>query len=64
MSFIITYEPRNQIPGVKPSTITKATAVEAWAPVQALEASDEKYSINSGLIGRQELHRLAEQEEQ
>jgi hypothetical protein len=45
MAFHITFEPINRIQGVKPRTVTKETAAEAWAEVQGLQASDERTSV-------------------
>jgi hypothetical protein len=62
MPFIITFEPLNRIQGVKPTTVSKETAAEAWAEVQCLMASDERVTINNGTMGWQELRMLAQKE--
>jgi hypothetical protein len=65
MPYTITYEPLNRIPGVKPKTVTKDTAAEAWALVDALHRSDEKTEIrgpHGHSIGWEELRRLAAEE--
>jgi hypothetical protein len=65
MPYTIKYEPLNRLPGAKPGTVTKGTAGEAWAEVQALQASDEKVVIlnDAGVeIGWRELKAIAEKE--
>ena len=65
MPYSITYEPMSRIAGVKPNTVTKETAAEAWALVQQLNASDEKTEIRDAHgrdIGWEELRLLAERE--
>ena len=62
MPYTITFEPLNRIQGVKPTTVVKETAKEAWKTVDALMRSDERVTINGGMMGWQELRMLAEQE--
>ena len=62
MPYSIIYEPLNRIAGVKPKTFTRNTAVEAWAEVQMLNASDEKTEIkdeSGNVISWQELRARA-----
>jgi hypothetical protein len=61
----ITFEPRNRIAGVTASTVEIGTAVEAWAELVGLEASDEKATIQDAYgreIGREELRAQATKE--
>jgi len=65
MAYHVTFEPRNRIQGVKPSTAVMETAAEAWAEVQMLEASDEKAEVRDDagrVIERYELRDLAAKE--
>ena len=65
MSYRVTFEPLNRIPGVKPRTFERETAALAWVEVQGLMASDEKVKIvnpHGREIGWQELKRLATEE--
>ena len=65
MAYTITFQPLNRFDGVTPNTVTKATAAEAWAEVQMLQASDERTTIrdqDGQTISWQELRALAAQE--
>jgi hypothetical protein len=65
MPFKITYEPLNKIVGVKPKTVEKSSASEAWILVQGLQASDERVTImgpNGRSIRWQDLKELASKE--
>ena len=65
MAYKITFEPRNKIKGVSPSTVELRTAAEAWIELVGLEASDEKATIldpNGVAISREELRLQAAKE--
>ena len=65
MAYTITFQPLNRFDGVTPNTVTKATAAEAWAEVQMLEASDERVTIrdqDGQTIGWQGLRDLVAKE--
>ncbi|MER8810437.1 hypothetical protein [Mesorhizobium australicum] len=57
MTFKITHEPLNRIPGVKPRTVEKVSAQDAWIAVDGLMRSDERVIIfkNGRPISWQEL---------
>lgn len=66
MAYRITAEPKNPIPGIKPTTVPKDTATEAFLLVRQLEASGFVVEIKTEAgaeIGRQELQTLAEKEQ-
>ena len=66
MPFHITFEPLNRIPGVKPKTVMKETAAEAWASAQGLRASDEHVTVRNDagrVIEDWELQELAAKEQ-
>jgi hypothetical protein len=60
MPFIITYEPLISIRGVKPKTVVKESAKEAWNLVDALMRSDERVTLRGDTSSWQELKMLAE----
>ena len=65
MPYKLTFEPRNKISGVKPSTVEIETAAEAWAEVTCLEASDEKVTVQDAsgrAISSEELRIQAKKE--
>ncbi len=64
MPYLLTYRPRPPT-GVKPTTITIETAVDAWKTYKNLTASDEKVNIclpSGAEIGWQELKMWAQKE--
>jgi hypothetical protein len=62
MAYKIAFEPLNRIRGVEPTTVTKETATEAWRAVEGLMRSDERVTINDGMMSWQRLKQLAEDE--
>jgi hypothetical protein len=58
--FIITHEPLISIRGVKPKTVVKESAKEAWHLVDALMRSDEQVTLSGDASSWQELQMLAE----
>lgn len=62
MRYTITHEPKTRVHKIKPTTVTKDTAAEAWKLVDALMHSDEQVTINGGIMNWQELRILANEE--
>ncbi len=65
LPFTIKFSPRTAIAGIKAKTDTRATAAEAWALVQMLDAGEERTEIRDEFgheLSWQELRQLAEKE--
>ena len=62
MPYKITFEPRNKITGVRPTTVEIETAAEAWTELVGLEASDERATVEDEYgraVSREELRARA-----